>query len=546
MRAYEAMAGAFQAEGADAVYTVMGDATMHWISAMNALGVRIVSVRHEAAAVAMADGHARTSGGVGVASVTSGPGLTQIGTPLVVAAKARTPIVVLAGDTDPTSSWPHPQAMDQRPFVDACSAGFVRVQSAASAADDTREAFVRARLERRPIVLSAPKGVQLEEFPWDFDYVPSSAIVPLPQRILPAPEVLARAVDLICGAERPVVVAGRGAMSSGAHDSVLALARRIGALVATTLLAKGWLDDDPFTLGIAGAFAIGSSLNYYTTEGGVLFPDAHYVVVDRETIKRDGARPEDCVIQGDADVTVKAILDQLEARGHQQNGFRTDATRVRCAAATAPSFIGGADPGLVNPRDAVRAVDRHLGDDALVIMGIGHYWSFPIQYMRGPAGGFIFAHDFAAIGQSLATAMGAAVARPDRVVVAFEGDASLMMHLQELETAARSGIRLLLVVLNDGALGAEAHALRAIGMEDMSAAVIPTPDLATVARALGWEAATATTVDDIGSAMEAFAKTLDRPFLLDVRVPPEDLSEPLRKMYRGEINAAPHQGPPWS
>jgi len=142
--------------------------------------------------------------------------------------------------------------------------------------------------------------------------------------------------------------------------------------------------------------------------------------------------------------------------------------------------------------------------------------------------------------------MGAAVARPDRVVVAFEGDASLMMHLQELETAARSGIRLLLVVLNDGALGAEAHALRAIGMEDMSAAVIPTPDLATVARALGWEAATATTVDDIGSAMEAFAKTLDRPFLLDVRVPPEDLSEPLRKMYRGEINAAPHQGPPWS
>jgi acetolactate synthase I/II/III large subunit len=561
VKAYEALAEAFRAEGTDAVFTLMGDATMHWIVAMTARGARLVSARHEAAAVAMADGWSRATGGVGVAAVTCGPGLTQIGTPLMVASRARTPLVVLAGDTPVASSW-HPQDMDQRRFVEACGAGFQPVRSAATAADDARAAFVRARQERRPIVLDAPKDVQLEEFPWDWDYVPSSAVVPAGQRPRPEPAVLAAAVDRLVAAERPVVVAGRGAMRSGGRDAVLALATRIGALSATTLLAKGWLDDDPFCVGIAGAFAsavaeelfteadlvvaIGSSLNYYTTEGGLLFPGARYLAVDLEPVARDGARPDDLVVRGDAAATTELLVEALAGRGHQRDGFRTDATRARLATPP-PAIDVPSQPGRVDPRQAVAAIDRHLaGLDALAVVGIGHYWSFPIQHMRGPAGGFLFTHEFAAIGQSLATAIGAAVARPDRTVVAFEGDASLMMHVQELETAARSGIRLLLVVLDDGALGAELHALEGAGIADVSGAVVAPPDLAAVARALGGEGAVATTVADVDAAMEAFAKCADRPFLLDVRVSPDDLSEPYRKLYKGQANAAPHQGRPWS
>src|ERR1700691_832184 len=127
MKASEAVARALAAEGDAPVFSLMGDGTMNLIVQIAALGSPIVTVRHEAAAVAMADGWARSTGGVGVAAVTCGPGLTQTGTSLVAASRTRTPLVLLTGGMHSRPS-PRGQELDQRPFAQACECLFQAVQ----------------------------------------------------------------------------------------------------------------------------------------------------------------------------------------------------------------------------------------------------------------------------------------------------------------------------------------------------------------------------------------------------------------------------------
>jgi len=445
--------------------------------------------------------------------------------------------------------------MDQRRFVEACEAGFQPIRSAATAAADTFAAFERARRERRPIVLDAPKDVQLETYPWDWSYTPSIDFAPRPQRVSPGRETIEEAANIIAACHRPVIIAGQGAIRSDARDSIMALARQSGALVATTLLAKGWLDEDPFCVGISGAFssavaeelfteadlviAVGASLNYFTTEGGLLYPGARYLWINLEASPRQGARSDDFFVQGDADTVVRSLLEILSARGHSIDGFRTDEVMNRFLPWSGTSNVSGDG---VEPREAVRIIDKFVSEDDLVVLGIGHYWSFPIQYMHGPqGGGFIFTHQFGAIGQCLSSAIGVAVGRPDKRVIAFEGDGSLMMHLQELETAARSGIPLVVVVLNDQALGSELHHLEAEGIASTIGSVLPTPQLAEVATALGCNGATANSLDELEAAWHAYADALDRPFLLDIRVS-RSVSDPYQKLTLGIANRAPHQG----
>jgi thiamine pyrophosphate-dependent acetolactate synthase large subunit-like protein len=144
------------------------------------------------------------------------------------------------------------------------------------------------------------------------------------------------------------------------------------------------------------------------------------------------------------------------------------------------------EPGRLDPRRLMMTLDGALPDDAVVVVGGGHCMAFAAQFLHNRSGrrSFHMVFDFMTTGQAVPAAIGAAVACPGRMVVAVEGDASVLMHVQELETAARSGIALLVVVVNDGALGAEYHKLAALGV-DPSEALAPTPDLGEVARPLG-------------------------------------------------------------
>ncbi len=283
MKAYEAIAQSLILEGVTDFFGLMGDGNMWlWGSLCRDSTIKAYSARHESMAVSMADGYARTTGKVGVAMVTCGPGLTQCGTSLIAAYRGRTPIVVIAGEIAQGAK-NSLQSMDQRRFAEASYARFRTVTSLDNMAEEIAEAFYAARMHRVPVVLNLPMDLQEEELDWDYAYRPSTEF--LPARVeTPSPDVLAPVVEKLIAAERPVIIAGRGAMAAKAKDAIIELADRVGALLATSLQGKGYFAGHPWDVGIAGAFAsapseqlladadfvlgVGAELGYYTTEGG--------------------------------------------------------------------------------------------------------------------------------------------------------------------------------------------------------------------------------------------------------------------------------------
>jgi thiamine pyrophosphate-dependent acetolactate synthase large subunit-like protein len=210
MPIYQALAHAFAAEGVGTHFTLMGDGNMHWATAMKNLpGMSTYSARHEHCACAMAMGYHLATGKVGVASVTCGPGFTQIMTALTVASRANIPLVVFAGEAPINAKW-YNQAVDQPLLAAATGAHYIQAHSAPRMHQHVREAFWMARHERRPVVLGVPYDVQKQPLPAIGEYQPSTAVLPHVEPTPPNPQQVATLVDKLCGAERPIILAGRG------------------------------------------------------------------------------------------------------------------------------------------------------------------------------------------------------------------------------------------------------------------------------------------------------------------------------------------------
>src|SRR5438445_1166970 len=212
MYVHAAIAQALHDHGVDVVFGLMGDGNLFVVdSFVKNTGGRFISVTHEAAGVLAANGYGRTTGRVGVATVTHGPALTNIVTPLVESVRGRQPLVVVAGDTARADAG-NLQEIDQRSVIEPTGAGFVQVRSFDSVVDDVASAFRRAETERRPIVLNVPIEFQWEEV--EYQPTPRDHTV---QAIRPSDEALDRALGLIASARRPVVLAGVGASSKAAE-----------------------------------------------------------------------------------------------------------------------------------------------------------------------------------------------------------------------------------------------------------------------------------------------------------------------------------------
>ena len=210
MKVYEAVAQGIVAEGCDKMFGLMGDANMWlWAALCAQPGVRIYSARHEAAAVSMADGYSRATGKVGVVTVTCGPGLTHAATPIIAAARHRTPLVVITGEVALRDRH-NPQLFDQRAFSEACEARYLRLSSEEYAAEELREAFYMARQHGCPVVFSLPLNVQAEELKKPWSYRPSGDFLSA-RPIEPSADALDPIVQALVQAERPVIIAGRSA-----------------------------------------------------------------------------------------------------------------------------------------------------------------------------------------------------------------------------------------------------------------------------------------------------------------------------------------------
>ena len=512
----DVLAQAFAAEGVDTLFTLMGDANMYWSAAMaDNQATRLIHARHEHCAVAMADGYARATGKVGVASVTCGPGYTQIMTDLVMAARGNAPVVVFSGDAPIGVPW-YMQQIDQAPLALATGAHFIPIRTVDRALDNVREAFYVARAERRPVVLSIPLDLQKEAFPRRADYTPSTDLVPRSQVVMPDPALVDEVVAMISASERPVVIGGRGAVWSGARGTLESLAEESGALLATTLLAKGLFDGNPFALDIAGGFssdltreffaesdlviAAGAGLGHYTTDGGHLYPNAKVVQIDTSPRGMwQGLRTADLHIKADARATAEAIAGRLRERGIRRPGWRSNAVAARIASNTPDSREFPVTPGTLDPRPVVRELDAAVPKDWDVVVAGGHCFSISMTHLQGrQAGKYHTPLDFGAIGSGLSAAIGVAVARGNDRVMLIEGDGSLYQHIQELETLRRHGLKLLICVLNDGGYGAETHKFRATGGNPMHA-THGRGDIAAIARGFGLNAATVTEMGQFDS-----------------------------------------------
>jgi thiamine pyrophosphate-dependent acetolactate synthase large subunit-like protein len=280
-------------------------------------------------------------------------------------------------------------------------------------------------------------------------------------------------------------------------------------------------DHNPFSIGIAGGFArdiarelgeqadlvvaIGTSLNYYTVDGGLMFPRVEVVQIDTEPLGlQTGLRAADLYLRADARLAAAAALQKLEARGAPAARIRSEALARRIREEPADGAEFAVEPGLIDPRRAIDALDRVIPKDYDSVSGAGHQAYFHTA-MRGRRPEHYHAiREFGAIGNGISLAIGVAAARRDGKTVLFEGDGSLLMHIQELEMVARHGLKLLICVLNDGAYGSEVHKLRADGMDD-SGSVFGRTDLAAIAKGFGLRGATVTDVAQFAPLFAAYA-----------------------------------------
>src|SRR5215213_2654611 len=212
MRVSEAIGRTLVERGVEVCFGLAGSGNFAVLNALHAAGAAFSSSRHECGAVAMADGYARASGKVAVASVHQGPGFTNTLTALTEAAKCRTSLLVLAADTPPGTLWSNFK-IDQGSLAETVGAVSERVRGPKTAAADAARALRRARLEQRHVVLNIP--INLVGSSCDGPYaVPDLPALEFP---LPSDRSVAEVADLLEGASRPAIIAGRGAALSGAR-----------------------------------------------------------------------------------------------------------------------------------------------------------------------------------------------------------------------------------------------------------------------------------------------------------------------------------------
>jgi thiamine pyrophosphate-dependent acetolactate synthase large subunit-like protein len=517
-RVYDILARAFIQEDVRTCFALLGDANMNWAARLSEHGCRMIYVRHEHCALAAAMAYARKNWDVGVATVTCGPGVTQLITALPAAVRAHLPLVVFAGEAPLKSGW-YNQEIDQAPLVTATGAAYHRLHMPERMPVAIRDAFLQARRERRPVVIGVP--FDLQNRPWDGSADlprPSRELWPRPSPMPPHPDDVARAVQLLAGAERVVVVAGLGAVEAGAGAACRALAARTGGLLSTTLPARGLFHDDPYCIGISGSFtpevgleylaqadlviAVGCSLAYHAGGGGQLWPKAKMLQVDIDPVAvSQGQEVARHHLRADARLGVEALTAALPAR---DRSWRSDAMAARIRDAKPDSHVFEIEPGLLDPRRVVEALEETLPRDWEMVNSGGHCSWFFAQMPSRPQEKFLTIREFGAIGNGISFAMGVAAARPERTVVLFDGDGSLMMHVQELETIKRHRLNILIVVMNDGAYGSELHKLRSEGMPE-DGSVFGYCDFAGIARGFGLPGKTFRNLDDLPKLVVEFA-----------------------------------------
>jgi acetolactate synthase-1/2/3 large subunit len=554
MTGAQALIKSLEMEGVEVMFGLPGGAILPVYDPILDSSIRHVLVRHEQGAGHMAEGYAMATGRPGVAMVTSGPGATNVVTPLSNAYMDSTPLVVVSGQVATGSIGTD---AFQECDITGVTMGITKhnwlVKDAAEIPRVVAAAFHVATTGRPgPVLVDVPKDVANAPMEW---YWPES----LDDLDLPGyrpvtegdPAQIRRAAELMLAAERPVLYVGGGVLKARATEALRALAERTSMPVVTTLMARGaFPDSHPLCLGMPGMHgnytavtsmqradllvALGARFDDRVTGNVATFaPDAKVVHVDIDPAELGKVRRPDAGIVGDCRQVIEELLRALEASGLVAGGpepgspaaRRPDlgpwwAQLDRWREELPVHYDPAAEGGLIKPQMVVEALRDLSPEETVVASGVGQhqmwasqYWRFDHPYTWVNSGGA------GTMGFAVPAAIGAKVGRPDRTVWAIDGDGCFQMTAQELVTATAERIPVKVAILNNAYLGMVRQWQEMFYAERYSEVYLSPdlPDYVKWAEAMGCEGIRAESPEEVGPAIEKANGIDDRPVVIDFR-----------------------------
>ena len=425
-----------------------------------------ILVRHEQGGTHAADGFARATGKVGVCFGTSGPGATNLVTGIATAQMDSVPLVVITGQV------PRP-AIGTDAFQETDIFGITLpivkhswvVRDPSEIAKVVAQAFLIASSGRPgPVLIDIPKDVGQEMF----KYLPvePGSIKPLGFELPFAPEhkAISSALDLIENAEQPLLYVGGGVISSGAHETLAAIANRYQIPVTTTLMGKGAFDErDPLSVGMLGMHGTAYA-NFAVTECDLLIaigarfddrvtgkldtfaPKAKVIHFEIDPAEINKNRVVEVSVLGDVGISLVKLLDLSNQR---KTNPRTSQwlNKIKNWKNNFP-LITPPKEGEIYPQEVLIAL-RDLAQDAYITTDVGQHQMWAAQYLLNGPRQWISSAGLGTMGFGMPAAMGVKVALPKEKVICIAGDASILMNIQELGTIAQYKLNLKVIIINN-------------------------------------------------------------------------------------------------
>ncbi|MGZ8618344.1 MAG: acetolactate synthase large subunit [Actinomycetota bacterium] len=551
MSGADALLKALEQEGVEAIFGIPGGASMPiYDPLVDRSSIRHILCRHEQGAGHAAEGYAWVTGKVGVCMATSGPGATNLVTPLADAKMVSVPIVAITGQV------PTP-VVGNDAFQEADITGITMpvtkhnflVKDPAEIVETVREAFHIASTGRPgPVLIDLPKDVLLAETTYTW-----------PERInLPGykpttkgnTRQVVEAVKLIMRAKKPVLYVGGGVIKADAHKELFKLATRGQLPVVTTLMARGaFPDSHELCLGMPGMHgnytavtsmqkadllvALGSRFDDRVTGKLAGFaPHAKIVHVDIDPAEIGKNRVVDVPIVGDCKDVIGKLAAELAKRQEEAGGVPDRGQWLRELAEWKETYPYryDRDSGDLKPQYCVERLHHFADDDTILVSGVGQHQMYASQYWRFERPRhWVNSGGLGTMGFAVPAAMGAKVGQPGKRVVAIDGDGCFQMTAQELATSATEKIPFITAILNNGYLGMVRQWQELFFDERYSGVWLDpnVPDYVKLAEAYGAEGIRVESPDEVDAAIEKAFSITDRSVVMDFRVDPGEMVFPM-------------------
>lgn len=549
-----ALIKSLELEGVEVIFGLPGGAILPVYDPILDSPIRHVLVRHEQGAGHMAEGYAHATGRPGVAMVTSGPGATNIVTPICDAFMDSVPMVVITGQVArPSIGTDAFQECDILGITRSITKHNELVTRPEDIPLAIRQAFHIATTGRPgPVLVDIPKDIVDPKNPasamdwyWPSDADVAASLPGYRPTTKGHPKKVKEAVELILAARRPVLYAGGGILKARAAEALRELAELTDIPVVTTLMARGaFPDDHPLCLGMPGMhgnytavtamqkadllIALGSRFDDRVTGKLDGFaPDAKIIHVDIDPAELGKVRRPDVPIVGDCRLVIEELVRVLRDRisGDEPQTGRSDRLPWKQSISGWQEqfplvYEPAEDGGLLKPQFVLEELRDRAPEDCIVASGVGQhqmwtsqYWHFNHPYTWINSGGA------GTMGFSVPAAIGAKVGRPDRMVWAVDGDGCFQMTAQELVTAATERIPVKIAILNNAYLGM-VRQWQEMFYEERYSEVYLSPDLPDYVKwseAMGCVAMRVESPEEVGPAIDKANEIDDRPVVLEFR-----------------------------